>query len=65
MRTTNHGYPIIASKADGEGHEIIIAHREGHQPHPYVTWRMNAAGECAQGDYCMTLKQAEASLAAR
>jgi hypothetical protein len=62
MRTTNHGYPIVASKADGEGHEIIIAHREGHPAHPYVTWRMRPNGDCAHGDYCQTLHEAELSL---
>lgn len=64
LRTTPHGYPIVMSKADGDG-EVIIAHREGHPVHPYVTWRMTASGDCHHGDYCLTLRDAEMSLRRR
>lgn len=58
-RQTNHGYNIVASKADGDSHEIIIAERPNQVHGRFVVWRLNlTTGDTARGDYCMTLAEA-------
>lgn len=63
-RTTQHGYPILASRAKDDG-EIIIAFRANHNAHPYVTWFMRPDGVCSSGEYCFTFEEAEKSMNAR
>ena len=63
--TTGHGYPILQQAPHCGRDVVVLAHLAHNTVTPFVTWIMNAEGECWWGHYHYDLGDAAAEFKER
>lgn len=67
--TQLNGYPVIGilPRSGNDGSYVVLVHKEGHQPHPYVTavWSQTLGTQWVWGHYFERLNNAQDDLIKR